>query len=122
METNINTEAYKTLLEEELKKVEGELKTVGRINPNNPQDWEAVPEEMDTHRSEADEVADNIEAFEGNSAILKQLEIRYNEIKGALERIEKGTYGICEVGGEVIEKERLDANPSARTCLKHLEN
>ena len=38
----------------------------------------------------------------------------------ALERIEKGTYGICEVGNEEIEEDRLNANPAARTCKAHL--
>ena len=38
----------------------------------------------------------------------------------ALEKIEKGTYGICETGGEKIEEDRLEANPSARTCKAHM--
>jgi len=36
-----------------------------------------------------------------------------------LKKIEDGTYGICEVGGEEIPEDRLDANPSARTCIEH---
>jgi len=39
------------------------------------------------------------------------------EIDDALDRIEKGTYGICEVNGEVIPKERLRAIPWTRCCL-----
>ena len=38
-------------------------------------------------------------------------------IDDALDRIEKGTYGICEVNGEVIPKERLRAIPWTRCCL-----
>ena len=52
---------------------------------------------------------------------MKELEIRYNEVKEALKRIEEGTYGICRVSGEQIEPERLEANPAATTCIKHLE-
>ncbi|MGC8990728.1 MAG: TraR/DksA family transcriptional regulator, partial [Verrucomicrobiia bacterium] len=36
------------------------------------------------------------------------------EIDEALKRIEKGTYGICEITGKPIPKERLDAIPWAR--------
>jgi DnaK suppressor protein len=40
-----------------------------------------------------------------------------HEIKGALVRIEDGTYGICELGGEIIPRPRLRAIPWARYCL-----
>lgn len=39
------------------------------------------------------------------------------EIDDALNRIEDGTYGICEVGGELIPKRRLEAIPWARLCV-----
>lgn len=39
------------------------------------------------------------------------------EIDHALNRIEEGTYGICEVGGEPIPKQRLEAIPWARFCV-----
>jgi RNA polymerase-binding transcription factor DksA len=112
---------FKSKLETELRNVEAELKTVGRVNPENPKDWQATPADMDIHRSESDEVADGIEAFEENTAILKQLETRFNEIKTALKKIGDGTYGICEVGGEPIPKDRLEANSAAATCLTHIK-
>lgn len=39
------------------------------------------------------------------------------EIDYALSRIEEGTYGICEVGGEPIPKQRLEAIPWAKFCV-----
>jgi RNA polymerase-binding protein DksA len=39
------------------------------------------------------------------------------EIDDALERIENGTYGICEGGAEPIPKARLKAIPWARYCV-----
>jgi DnaK suppressor protein len=39
------------------------------------------------------------------------------EIKDALLRIEDGTYGICEFGGEQIPKARLRAIPWTRYCV-----
>jgi RNA polymerase-binding transcription factor DksA len=39
------------------------------------------------------------------------------EVLAALRRIEQGTYGICELTGEAIEAERLEATPWARYSL-----
>lgn len=39
------------------------------------------------------------------------------EIDDALDCIENGTYGVCEVNGELICKERLRAIPWTRCCL-----
>jgi phosphoserine phosphatase RsbU/P len=53
----------------------------------------------------------------GEHALLSQL---LNQVDSALERMEQGSYGICEVCHESVEKERLLANPLARYCLDHL--
>ena len=118
----INTEHFKEKLLAELKTLETELETVGRKNPSNPADWEAKEGEMNTDTAEEAEVAEGIEQYENNSAVLKQLEIRYNEVKDALAKIDMGTYGICEVSGLPIEEDRLEANPASRTDKAHMNN
>lgn len=40
------------------------------------------------------------------------------KIKEALERIENGTYGICEECGEEISTERLKARPVTTLCIE----
>tara|TARA_B100001778_G_scaffold220044_1_gene182409 strand:- start:305 stop:673 length:369 start_codon:yes stop_codon:yes gene_type:complete len=116
-------EAFKAKIETELQEVIEELKTVGRVNPENPLDWEPLPEKLsEEERTDQNEIADKIEGFESNTAILKQLEIRFNELKDALKRIEEGTYGTCETSGEPIEEDRLEANPAARTCKAHMND
>ncbi len=40
------------------------------------------------------------------------------EIDLALQRIENGEYGICDIGGEQIPKARLEAIPWAKCCVK----
>ncbi len=42
------------------------------------------------------------------------------EVDSALERMENGSYGICEFCHEPVEKERLIADPLVRYCLDHL--
>lgn len=40
------------------------------------------------------------------------------EVLEAIRRIERGTYGVCEVTGEPIEPERLEAIPWARYSIR----
>lgn len=42
------------------------------------------------------------------------------EVDSALERIDKGSYGLCKVCHEPIEIERLIADPLLQVCLDHL--
>jgi sigma-B regulation protein RsbU (phosphoserine phosphatase) len=42
------------------------------------------------------------------------------EVDSALERMDKGSYGICEECHDTIEQQRLLADPLVRYCLDHL--
>ncbi len=44
-----------------------------------------------------------------------------NEIDNALQRIEEGTYGVCEGTGKPIRKARLKAQPWARYCIEYAQ-
>ena len=118
---NLDIKHFEEKLRTELATVEKELKSIGRKNPSNAADWEAKPDAMDTMASDSNEVADSIESYEENTGILKQLEIRFNEIKAALLRVQSGKYGLCEVDQKPIETKRLEANPAATRCLKHMK-
>lgn len=114
-------EAFKEQLLAEKKKIEAELETVARLNPDDPTDYEPI-EKNDPVTNEADpnERADAQEAFAANTLITDNLELRLDEVDAALERIEQGTYGVCKISGEPIEKDRLEANPAATTCKEHI--
>lgn len=116
-----NIEHYKELLLAEKNRLLEELPSVGRVNPENPDDWQGTPgdaEQVDTE--DENSLADKFEEFEERSAVEVELESQLILVKNALEKIEKGTFGVCTVGGEEIEADRLEANPSAETCKKHL--
>lgn len=117
-----DTSTYKARLEADLAKITEDLKGIGVHNPDVPSDWEAIPEPIDGH-AEADpnDVADRVEEWNEREGTVATLEARYNNIVRALKKIEDGTYGICEISGEPIEADRLDANPAARTCKTHIE-
>ncbi len=119
--SEIDLNKFKNLLLEEKSRLETELATVGRINPDNPEDWEATPDYIE-ESADLNDFSDSIESYETNTAILKQLETQLVDVKDALEKIENGTYGICEVSGEPIELDRLEANPAARTSKAHMNS
>ena len=113
---------FKEKLEKEKILLEEELSTISRVNPDNPSDWEATTTDIEVDPADENEVADKMEELEDNKSILNQLEPQLNEVKAALQRIEDGKYGVCEVSGEPIERERLEANPSARTSIKNMRS
>lgn len=118
----MNTEKYKTQLEEDLKQVTNDLRNLGVHDLNTDSNWIATPKSGHAgNEADLNEAADEVEDWEERRATLSLLETRYNNIKLALKKIEEGTYGICEVSGETIEEDRLQANPAARTCKAHLE-
>lgn len=112
-------ESFKNRLLEEKKTLEEELRGIGQQNPSSAGGWEANAGNMEIDTADENEVADKFEELEDNAGIVTQLEKQLNEIDSALERIDKGTYGLCETCGKPIEKERLEANPSARMSTKH---
>jgi DnaK suppressor protein len=40
-----------------------------------------------------------------------------DEVDAAIQRLDAGTYGICEVCGKPIGTARLEAMPAARLCI-----
>jgi RNA polymerase-binding transcription factor DksA len=53
------------------------------------------------------------------AALLDAARRRLAELDAALERVEAGTFGRCEVCGQPIPAERLEVRPFARTCVGH---
>ena len=116
----IDIQHFKSKLSKEITLLEKELSSVGRINPSNKKDWEATPVDLNIPQSDRNDRADSIEEFEERSAVQVELENRLNNIKEALQKIEDGKYGICEIDGGQIEVGRLEANPAAKTCKIHI--
>lgn len=116
----VDAEKYKKQLAEELGEVTKKLTSLGIHNPENPDDWIATPKGVDVGEADPNVGADRVEDWDERRAIVAQLETRFNNIRRALRKIADGVYGVCELYGEPIEKDRLDANPAARTCKAHI--
>jgi DnaK suppressor protein len=56
--------------------------------------------------------------LEKNVSLLEQLEDELVEIDAAVQRLERGTYGICQPCGRPIGDERLEALPATRFCVE----
>ena len=115
----LNLDEFKKKLEAEKQTLVTELSRYGTFSSETGE-WEAVPNQDDLSEPDENDAADRFEDFEERTAMVATLETRYKEITDALAKMEKGKYGICEIGGEEIELERLEANPGARTCMAHI--
>lgn len=106
----------KELLEKERKALEDELKSfaVEDKKPINGEWNTRYPKYDGDIESEADEVQE----YEKLLSVEHSLEKRLTDINLALDKIKKDVYGKCERCEKPIDKERLNACPEARTCIK----
>jgi RNA polymerase-binding transcription factor DksA len=75
---------------------------------------------IDFEQHPGDSGSDVLEAAVDVS-VLSQLESRLLDVEAALNRLDNGSYGRCEVCGNQIHPERLEARPDARLCKDHQE-
>jgi DnaK suppressor protein len=75
------------------------------------------PNEISSHGDLVDQ-STNFSEHEVMLGLAEHDRNRLQEINHALEKIDKGTYGVCEMSGELISDERLMAMPTARYSVK----
>lgn len=120
----MNLDVFKKALQEEEQQLRDQLSELGIKNLVTPTgvDWVATPAEPSTAVADENVAADRREDWIERRAEVAPLENRYNNIVRALNNIEAGTYGICEICRQPIEEERLNANPAAHTCIAHIND
>jgi len=112
-------EQFKTNLLEEKGRIENDIKATGATRNKTKGRWKIkIPFFGSWGTIEQNEAADQVEEYIGELSMEKELEARLKDIEDALEKIEKGNYGVCEKCSKDIEIERLKANPEARTHTK----
>ena len=116
----LDKKKIKEKLEKERDVLLEQMKDMGKLNEETGE-WDATPEELDFPEADHNDMADRFEDFEARSSMVKTLEPRLNNILKALKELNKESFGKCEVCKKDIEMTRLEANPAARTCKKHLE-
>jgi len=109
-------EELKEKLELQKKSVQKELESFAVEDPNLKHNWDAkFPNREDGDKEEA---ADDAQEYDTALSLEYSLEMKLKDISMALEKIAKGTYGVCENCGKKIDEKRLLACPEAKTCLK----
>ena len=80
---------------------------------------EVVAASRDTNADDEHDPEGATIAFERSqvSALARQAEHDLAEIDAALDRLERGEYGVCEACGRPIAEGRLEARPAARLCI-----
>jgi len=76
------------------------------------QDVKSEPEAKGYSQHQADEGTDDFDRMISLQLTDKELKI-LRQIDRSLEKIEEGTYGICDISGEEIPLKRLEAIPYA---------
>lgn len=115
MRDDLNFEEFKTLLLQQQEQVKSNIQSISK-------ELDEVCSDDDINDVE-DLAALNILSKKDNT-FLHQQEHVLKEIAHALQKIEHGTYGICEISDAPIPYERLLANPIARCttlCQKRAE-
>lgn len=117
----LDKKKIKEKLEKERDILLDQIRDIGKLNPET-NEWEAIPEERDSRESDQNDMADRFEDFEARSVMIKALEARFNNVLLALKGLNRESFGRCEVCKKNIEMDRMEVNPAARTCKKHLDN
>jgi DnaK suppressor protein len=114
--STIDTAEFRKRLEEERARL---LHAVGFLEKENPGSMSDELGELaeggtDNHLGDTAGAMYDRELDEGLEEGAQQT---LTEINAALRRIDDGTYGVCEVCGKPIPRERLLAIPWARLCI-----
>jgi YteA family regulatory protein len=114
--TSKNMGKIKLKLEQQKKRIENVIKT---MNENRTADQEPdYPTELSNYDNHPADMGTEVYMIGLNNALMVHQERLLEEIRNALVKIEKGTFGICEICGNDICYERLEAIPYTRLCLK----
>ncbi|HZD38196.1 MAG TPA: TraR/DksA C4-type zinc finger protein [Actinomycetes bacterium] len=73
--------------------------------------------ELSNYDQHPGDIGSEVFEHEKNASILEQVDAQLTDVEAAFERLEKGTYGTCELCGRPIEPARLEERPFARFCL-----
>ena len=104
----VNLDYFQTVIEELLDEVDGELKRIG--DATRP----ISPDVSIGRLSRLDSMQMQQMALEQK----RQLESKRNRLHAALERIGKGTYGMCSSCREEIDFSRLRSQPETMVCSR----
>ncbi len=103
------------LLTQEEAKLRGELAEFAKQNPKNNESYSV---EFPNMGDKEDENAEEVNMFSTNLTLERTIESSLRDVEKAIERIKKGTYGICKYCNKEIDEKRLRARPASSSCIE----
>jgi DnaK suppressor protein len=108
-----NTQLDEKFIEEQRGRLEELKEELLRIRRGMEEDErDRSQEEQDAELDSGDE-SQQMFTREMDATIGEQMERRLEDVERALEKVEEGSYGVCDDTGEEIAKGRLEAVPEA---------
>lgn len=102
------------LLAEETR-LKSELEEFAKQNPKNVDDYTATFPNLG---DKEDENAEEVDQFSTNLTLERTIEASLRDVEKALDRIKKGTYGICKYCNKEIDEKRLRARAASSSCIE----
>lgn len=107
----INLDKIRSRLESERKRLQTELEQ-SQVSAQPAE----VRREGSPFGKREEEATESFE-LEKRLALERQIKEKLNEVEHALDKFNKGTYGLCDICGQPIDPARLEALPEANLCL-----
>ena len=100
---------------EERARLEAEL---GEISTAHPSKSGAHVAAFENIGEGEDENAEEVTNYGTNLTLERTLDSSLRDVRSALDRVVKGTYGTCKYCGKEIDEKRLRARPESSSCIE----
>lgn len=112
--------SIRNTIQEKREEIIADLTAIANLNEETG-DWEAAPV-MEVSEADLNNEADGVEEWNERNATVSLLEAMFRNHNRALEKIERGTFGTCELCENTIGEDRLLVLTTARTCALHRDD
>lgn len=104
----------KDMLLADQKNLQEELSHIAKKSSHASGDYDTV---MSDYGDKDDENAMEVAEFTANKPLEISLEKTLRDVQKSLERVDKGTYGVCKYCDQMIDEKRLLARPTSSACV-----
>jgi RNA polymerase-binding protein DksA len=112
----LNLDDFRQRLEAERKRLTAQLEALEE-RTQRKHDAEALAEEQDFDDAPGDAATETLERGQ-EMALEENIQDLLLRVEAAFEKIDRGTYGVCDACGCSIKMIRLKALPSATLCVE----
>jgi RNA polymerase-binding protein DksA len=116
--TDLDFDKFRGLLQKERAKALDDAKQANQIFDESEADSTG---ELTTHDDHQADIASDLLDREQQVVLRDNIRHIVDQIDHALEKIENGTYGLCDECGKEIPEERLELEPYAAYCVEDQE-